>query len=239
MLDKKNRTPQEVAEDNIREKRDHEEKLKRIEFDKDKDDDDIVKKEMEIKRLQTLLAQPGLTVAQKRLYQQQLNTLLGAAPVAGEAGGGEGGGAPAMSPTDAASSLQVENPELYQYLQDDVQPFMVSTAGRTDEGNVEQAYLKVAGLVGTKITPQNVHQVGPLIFSMFTEEALTRMLASMEDSNEIALGWYEEGPSNLTHKHIYEFFKALKEGRIPPSLDSNYEPPPQGQLPPPVIPTGY
>ena len=222
ILDKKNRTPTQMQEDNLREKRKHEIELKRIEHGKDAGDDDIVKKEMEIKRLQTLLVQPGLTVTQKRLYQQQLNTLLGAAPVAGGAGGaggGEaGGGLPAMTAADAATTLQVENAPLYQSLEDDIKPLFVPNALWTDEEDLENAYFEIKGLIGGTITAANIHQVGPLIWSYITN---TDMLAEIE---EFATSIEVDGETS--HQEMYELFQALKEGRMP-----NYQGTPPSPIP--------
>ena len=216
ILDKKNRTPTQMQEDNLREKRKHEIELKRIEHGKDAGDDDIVKKEMEIKHLRELIAQPGLNIEQRRVYQQQLNTLLGGGEVAGAGVGGDEGGA-TMTPAEAGLALSGSEPELLETLSSEEMTTMLTTPSGVswNSSDLMDLYIKLKDMVdGNSINKDNIMASGPYINSKlaaFLRETLEEFKGSITEAEG---DWFIDIPGT-TRGDIYEFFKALKEGRMP------------------------
>lgn len=243
VLDKKNRTPQQIREDNIRQQQEHEIDVKQIEHGQDDDEKDIVKKEMEIKHLQMLLAQPGLTVAQRKMYQQQLNALLGGGPVGGGAGavdaeaGEEAGGDAGMSATDANTELEGFYPDLHDTLTVMADPeggaAFESTALHGDQADTGELYIKLRELYdSTSVTPENAAAVGAFIASKlkaFHRTEIARMQGGHIHPGESNNGWNIEGTSE---HDLYLFFQAIMNGQMPPQPQGMGSPTPLVPVPP-------
>ena len=217
VLDKKNRTPQEVAEDNIREKRDHEEKLKRIEFDKDDDDDDIVEKEMEIKHLRELLAQPNLSIEQRNIYQQQLNALLAGGEVGAGGAGGAGGGDDGERPAGEHSlNLFAADEPLHTAITG--LPW-AATTGTNDHGDTGVMLQKIKEMLdGGRITESNKTAAFAYINSLIQDFMRTSIEQHKggTDPAENSNWWWSNNIQGVTENDLYLFFEAIKAGQWPP-----------------------
>lgn len=217
VLDKKNRTPQEVAEDNLREAREHDIKMQQIEFNQD-DDDAIVEKQLKIKNLQELLAGEGLSIDERNMYEQQLNALL--------AGGEVGAGAGAGGGPDGADDERPAGEHSADLLAADVGLHTAitglpwaATTGTNDHGDTGVMLQKIKELLdGGSIKESNKTAAFGYINSLIQDF----MRTSIEDHKggtgpaENSNWWFSNDIPGYNENQLYLFFHAIQAGEWPP-----------------------
>ena len=185
ILDKKNRTPTQMQEDNLREKRKHEIELKRIEHGKDDDDDDMdeeAKRELEVNRVDRILATPGLSSDDRNHWEAMRLYLLGGGAVGGAgapvapagtvgvpaAAGGADAGADAaaglnlMEPGDVSIDLSNQRPELEGEIDTLITDYIADSDGGVNLLNPADWFEVGTGLVGAEDNSSDVKNLAYL-----------------------------------------------------------------------------